>query len=273
MEVAVLIPGIMGTKIILPGASSADEPEELWPPTPLETQFGYKRIDKLQDPRAVAGGTIDKVLCFSFYQTIKDQLQEIGYTSGGMQQRLVEFPYDWRQDNFTTAKALAARLDQLHPVGATGIRLIGHSMGGLVARLVLESGTYDARPWFKSINLFLALATPHLGAPLALARIFGLDSNSWHQRRGFRAPCWQSGVSFRLPAYSGAGRAGGLESQEPGRRVARCVRRSHRPPARPRSEARGTGKSHAHGAGRRAPAGACPLFLLRWLRPPHGNPG
>ena len=176
MDAVVLIPGIMGTRIVLPPASPDGEAEELWPPTPRETQFGYDRIDKLQDHRAVAGAMIDNVLCFSFYRTIKDQLGEIGYTSTGSQKRLVEFPYDWRRDNFDTAKALAKRLDQLHAEGATQIALVAHSMGGLISRLVLESSEYDDRPWYPSINLFLALATPHLGAPLALARIFGLDS-------------------------------------------------------------------------------------------------
>jgi hypothetical protein len=74
MDAVVLIPGIMGTRLILPAAAPGNEPEEVWPPTPLETQRGYKRIDKLQDPLVVAGSVIDNVLCFSFYRTIKDQL-------------------------------------------------------------------------------------------------------------------------------------------------------------------------------------------------------
>jgi phospholipase A1 len=176
MDIVVLIPGIMGSRLVLPATEPGARSEEVWPPTPLETQAGYKRIDKLLDPHVVAGEMIDKVLCFSFYQTIKDQLDALGYTQTGTQKRLIEFPYDWRQDNFSTADALAARLDRIHADGAGKIVLIGHSMGGLIARLLIESGKYDDRPWFGKIGLFMALATPHLGAPLALARIFGLDS-------------------------------------------------------------------------------------------------
>jgi hypothetical protein len=166
----------MGTRLLLPATAPGADAEEVWPPTPLETQTGYKRIEKLLNHSVVAGKIIDKVLCFSLYKTISDELITLGYVREGKLKRLVEFPYDWRKDNFVSADALASCLDKLHTDGATRIVLIGHSMGGLVARLLLESGKYNARPWFKKIAIFLALATPHLGAPLALARIFGLDS-------------------------------------------------------------------------------------------------
>ena len=176
MDVAVLIPGIMATRLVLPKSATGKEDEEVWPPTAIETQFGYSRIQKLQDPRVVTGDMIDKVLCFPFYVTIKEQLTKLGFSTSSMDKRLVEFPYDWRKDNFETTRKLADRLDAFHANKSLRIVLIGHSMGGLVARLLMESGTYDSRPWFSSIKLFIALATPHLGAPLALARIMGLDS-------------------------------------------------------------------------------------------------
>lgn len=177
MHCAVVVPGIMGSRLSLPSKNNGGmEGEEVWPPTPLETKFGYKRIVKLQNRNLRPTGLIDNVLCFSFYGTIKDQLKELGFQFNGQKDRLVDFPYDWRQDNFLTAERLASRLDQLDDEGASEISLLGHSMGGLVVRILLETGKYRARPWFSKIKLFVALATPHLGAPLALARIFGLDS-------------------------------------------------------------------------------------------------
>lgn len=169
MKVAFLVPGIMATRLALDG-------EEVWPPTPLETQFGYRRIDKLQDERVQPTKLIYNVLSFQFYSTLRDLLAEAGYTAGGADRRYVDFPYDWRRDLFETVDVLAARLQALHDEGATEIALLGHSMGGLLCRLLLESGRHDAAPWFPKITLFAALATPHLGAPLALARIFGVDS-------------------------------------------------------------------------------------------------
>jgi pimeloyl-ACP methyl ester carboxylesterase len=47
--------------------------------------------------------------------------------------------------------------------------LVGHSMGGLVARSALHqagSGTPDARPWTAFVRDTVTLGTPHLGAPL-----------------------------------------------------------------------------------------------------------
>ena len=175
MKAAVVVPGIMATRLILPAAATGDADEEVWPPTPLETQFGYRRIDKLRDHRLVPGRIVDQVLCFPFYRLLVSQLGELGYAADGAERRLVEFPYDWRRDLFDTADRLADRLDALAGDGAEDISLVAHSMGGLVARLVLESGAFDDRPFFPAVRRLVALAVPHLGAPLALARIFGVD--------------------------------------------------------------------------------------------------
>ncbi|MFN3615700.1 MAG: esterase/lipase family protein, partial [Rubrimonas sp.] len=150
--------------------------EEVWPPSAIETQTRYRRVRKLQSPHLAPGRLVDRVLCFPFYETIVNQLGELGFRDPPGPKRLVQFAYDWRQDNFHTADLLARRLDALHDQGARRFNLIGHSMGGIVARLLLESGRYDSRPWFVNIRLFVALATPHLGAPLALGRIFGVDA-------------------------------------------------------------------------------------------------
>jgi pimeloyl-ACP methyl ester carboxylesterase len=50
--------------------------------------------------------------------------------------------------------------------------LIGHSMGGLVARSALHQaggGTADAHGWTEFVRDTITLGTPHLGAPLAQA--------------------------------------------------------------------------------------------------------
>lgn len=173
---AIVVPGIMGSRLTLPASATGGKPEEVWPPTPIETQTGYKRIDKLQDPRLVPTGMIDSVLCFHFYDLLTKLLESMGFTRVNGNRLLVDFPYDWRRDNFDTADLLAAKFDELHAQGFGRYMLLGHSMGGLVSRLLLESGKFDQKPWFSRIRLFAALASPHLGAPLALARVFGLDT-------------------------------------------------------------------------------------------------
>lgn len=196
MKIAFLVPGIMGTRLSL-------GTEEVWPPTPFETQFGYKRIAKLQDPAVKPTHLIFNVLCFQFYSTIRDLLAGAGYTAGGSAKRYADFPYDWRQDLFDTVDVLADRLRALHAAGATEISLVGHSMGGLLCRLLLESGKFDGQPWFGTIKQFVALASPHLGAPLALARIFGVDSTMGISGKDFAAlarnPAYPSGYQL-IPA-------------------------------------------------------------------------
>lgn len=186
MHVAILIPGIMGTRLILPAEHNGGRAEEVWPPSPGEVAFGYNRLDKLQSPHLKPGPIIDRVACFGFYNDIQDQLKTLQKNLGDKGPHHVEFPYDWRRDNFETAGLLAKVIAGQHAAGATEISLIGHSMGGLVARLMLESGDFSGEPWFDSIKQMITLGTPHLGAPLALARIFGLDSTSGISGAGFR---------------------------------------------------------------------------------------
>lgn len=178
MKIAFVVPGIMGTRLSLGN-------EEVWPPTPKETIFGYKRLAKLQDKHVRPTTLIYNVLSFQFYSTVKNLLAGAGYTEGGAAKRYVDFPYDWRRDLFETVDVMAAELKSLSDNGATEIALVGHSMGGMLCRLLLESGKFDGEPWFGKIGQFVALASPHLGAPLALARIFGLDSTMGISGRDF----------------------------------------------------------------------------------------
>lgn len=80
----------------------------------------------------------------------------------------LEFPYDWRLDNRLAARRLAsAAMDRLesqrrrHPDAR--LVLIGHSMGGLVARYFVEvlGGWRDTR-------MLITLGTPHRGSVKAL---------------------------------------------------------------------------------------------------------
>jgi pimeloyl-ACP methyl ester carboxylesterase len=55
------------------------------------------------------------------------------------------------------------------PVPVQDVLLVGHSMGGLVARSALHQaggGTADARRWTSLVRDTITLGSPHLGAPL-----------------------------------------------------------------------------------------------------------
>lgn len=52
------------------------------------------------------------------------------------------------------------------PEPVTEIALVGHSMGGLVARSAAHQGTALAHAWAPALRHVVGLGTPHLGAPL-----------------------------------------------------------------------------------------------------------
>lgn len=171
MKCVVFVPGTMGTILSTP------QGEEVWPPTAGEVIFGYNRKDKLLQDNLVVGDIVRKVSCFDVYKPIIETLAAIGFKETGAGDRLHIFPYDWRRDLEILADLLAARIEAAAAAGPTSITIVAHSMGGLIARLVLESGKFSTKPWFGRINGLMTLGTPHLGAPLALARILGLDGD------------------------------------------------------------------------------------------------
>ncbi len=83
-------------------------------------------------------------------------------------------------DNGGDLVTLLTRLVAAWPVPVTDIVLIGHSMGGLVARSALyQARERDAR-WLPHASRLVCLGTPHTGAPLErrVAQVAGLLSKS-----------------------------------------------------------------------------------------------
>lgn len=165
----VLVPGIMGSSLFL-------DRDEIWPPSAWEVIFGYDHIDKLLDDNVEVGEIIEEASGIkAIYQTLLRDLVACGYTEQGAERRLIAYPYDWRRSNELTAMGLAARLDaEVQSQGLPQeITLIGHSMGGLVLRRLLEGGDYAGKDWFGRLRRLITLGTPHNGAPLALWRLTG----------------------------------------------------------------------------------------------------
>ena len=75
-------------------------------------------------------------------------------------------------DNGRSLDALLTALVDAWPAAVQDVVLIGHSMGGLVARSALHQaggGTPDAHPWTALVRDTITLGSPHLGAPLERA--------------------------------------------------------------------------------------------------------
>lgn len=72
-------------------------------------------------------------------------------------------------DNGRALSTLMAQFIESVPGRAGSIVLVGHSMGGLVARSACEQAAADGSPWLDRIRMLVCLGTPHRGAPLERA--------------------------------------------------------------------------------------------------------
>ena len=64
---------------------------------------------------------------------------------------------------------LMEELVESWPVEVERIALVGHSMGGLVARSACHRGVVDGSGWVGRVSHSVSLGTPHMGAPLEQA--------------------------------------------------------------------------------------------------------
>jgi len=66
------------------------------------------------------------------------------------------------------AEDLAQKLGELLAAApqVSEIALVGHSMGGLVARSACDLALADGAPWLERVSVLMCLGTPHQGAPL-----------------------------------------------------------------------------------------------------------
>jgi hypothetical protein len=103
----------------------------------------------------------------NYFQGLIAELKSSGYQEGV---DLFVFPYDWRwfinwsagEDPFELIQSLKEKIEQIKTqTGAEKVDLIAHSLGGLVSKYYLK---YYGQ---NSVNKFIDIATPHLGAPSA----------------------------------------------------------------------------------------------------------
>ena len=184
MDAIVLLPGITGSSLDLNG-------QEIWPPNWDEVTSHYKRLPQLLDDHDEVGEIIKSVIvpCAEAYAPIAQDLRDICFQSGF---KYVEFPYDWRQDLAESAYLLGLRLDELVKNDrVTGITLVCHSMGGLIARIMLERPKKKgSRPkWKGKIKRLLCICTPHLGSPKVLSRCIGLEGESTITKEDVKILC------------------------------------------------------------------------------------
>jgi pimeloyl-ACP methyl ester carboxylesterase len=70
-------------------------------------------------------------------------------------------------DNGRALAHLVSALVDAYPIAIEELALVGHSMGGLVARAAALVAEAEALPWWKLLRHVVTLGSPHTGAPLA----------------------------------------------------------------------------------------------------------
>ncbi|NKY89614.1 esterase/lipase family protein [Nocardia veterana] len=69
-------------------------------------------------------------------------------------------------ENARQLNDLLQRLTEHWPVEIEQLSLVGHSMGGLIARGACFAAAENGRPWVGRVRQVVCLGSPHLGAPL-----------------------------------------------------------------------------------------------------------
>jgi len=163
----VVIPGIMGSKLC-DGAGKVVWGDRL--------SYTKSRIIELRLPPDIntrdlaihSCGLIDKVNIIPLlweseeYSDLLSTLKEIGYKEN----EIVQFDYDWRLSNFYNADKLKQAIFSLQRTPSDKVDIIAHSMGGLIARIYIQTlgGTNE-------VNNVLFLGTPHLGSASIFQRL------------------------------------------------------------------------------------------------------
>ena len=152
---------------------------KVWPPDVSEAfgELAQWKIDALLDETPLQAPSVVEKVCFkNIYRGFLGELEDAGFVRNGTSKRLELMPYDWRLDLLeVTAPDIANRLEALVADGAKRIHLVAHSMGGLVARILVQDPQYADRPWRPALHQIITMASPFRGAAVALVRLLGME--------------------------------------------------------------------------------------------------
>jgi len=188
----ILIPGLTGSELINPKTR-----QKVW------VKFRSVKGDGLRLPIStdiaankdalVAGDIVRSVKAGilpreDVYGGFINALVAKGYREGrfddppprGYEDTVYIFPYDWRRDNVENARLLIRKIDELkRKLRRPNLKfdVIGHSMGGLIARYAAMYGDSDlpaagtiTPTWAgtKNIERLIIIGTPNEGSPMSL---------------------------------------------------------------------------------------------------------
>lgn len=143
---------------------------------------GWRSNDLIADPVVIVPGITgsEKFLgkwkldpITHSYDDLFSSFKNNGYESGV---NLFDFPYDWRNNNATTARQLQSRIEGIiSGTKVSRVDVVAHSMGGLVARAYVEE--ISGAIYNDTIDELITLGTPHKGSPASYLK--------WEAGEGF----------------------------------------------------------------------------------------
>jgi hypothetical protein len=159
--VVVVLPGVMGSHLAVPRTDGGNGLDRIWL-DPLDIAKGGLKALQWGQP-----GVQAEDLFSLFYGKLCDRLQAT--------HDVRRFPYDWRQPLDVLADRLAATLGPLlDATEGRPVRLLAHSMGGLVVRAAIHKhptlmNRLIARPGARLVMC----GTPHQGAHSMVENLIG----------------------------------------------------------------------------------------------------
>ncbi len=157
LPVTVLLPGIMGSHLWV------QRRERVWFSIPRLALGGLARLQ-------LGGAAPEEVEAEALFgQFYGDLLEHLAHS-----QRVLPFAYDWRQPLDVLADRLAAVLREALDGTAQPVRLLAHSMGGLVVRALVHrhAALWDELMARDGARLVM-LGTPHQGSHLMVESLLG----------------------------------------------------------------------------------------------------
>jgi hypothetical protein len=206
----VFVPGLMGSQLLRPDGSEA------WLnlgntlghhdlSLPRKLPLSRSRDDLHPGFLVGTDNLLPRAFGFSEYADLLDLLDSTGYEPGmGEGLRYAVYTYDWRRDLVESARGLGLRLEGLaRERGDPQARfhVVGHSMGGLVARYYLRYGGAEPAAdapvtWAGARRLasVVLAATPNGGSIPSLGAILS------GERVGFSHTTLAASVVSRMPS-------------------------------------------------------------------------
>lgn len=201
----IIVPGAPGTELV-----DRDTGKRVWPSSRLMaiTWDGNNRLAlPLGDPEStsiVPGKLLREIRVgrlkfrITAYDGLEAKLRQMGYRAGAWDApsgagEYFYFPYDWRQSVETSGRRFSRALEDLYrrlPPEAPPAVVLGHSLGGLIARYALmygdtalgESGPLPPVTWAGGprIGTLFLVATPNEGTFTALKYLEKGSFYRWH---------------------------------------------------------------------------------------------